>query len=399
MTAVEHLGALRDLWGMTTFQCGVPLLRTAAPLLVLLLAAGCDRDPVAQDSGGEDTPLEAGACQLDLDYLFDSGVGRDGIRALSDPEFLLADHPGLTRFLGTVYRVLGFVVDDIPYAVPHNILWYHEIANVTLPDAGGALNLVVSYCPLTGSGMIFDRAAVDGAEFGVSGLLYKNNLIMYDRRTQDSLWPQMLAEARCGPERSTRLPLYPSIEMTWQGWRTLHPDTRVLGYVGSNGAYERYPYGNYEQEARFSFPMPEIDPRWPPKERVLGVREDDGGATAFPFGSLETQGAWAAIPFAIGVAQSPAVLFWDSAFRSAMAYRREVGEGTLTFTTNADGIVDVETGSRWTVEGHAVSGPLAGTRLVPVSDVFVAYWGAWYAFFPHTRVWGPAGKPGRSEPS
>jgi hypothetical protein len=45
--------------------------------------------------------------------------------------------------------------------------------------------LAVTYCPLTGSSIVFDRASVDGDEFGVSGFLWQNNLIMYNRRTRD----------------------------------------------------------------------------------------------------------------------------------------------------------------------------------------------------------------------
>ena len=382
---------------MTIQKRGAPRAQNAAFLTALLLLMGCFTSPVAKDGSEGEEPLEEGPCQLNRSFLFDAGVGRDGISALTDPEFHPADDPRLTRFLGTVDRVVAFVVDDIPYAVPLNILWYHEIANVSLPHSGGTLDLAISYCPLTGSGLVFDRAVVDGAEFGVSGLLYYNNLVMYDRRTQDSLWPQMMGEAGCGPASKTPLPPHTSIEMTWLGWKTLHPDTRVLGYVGVGNAYQQYPYGNYEQQAWFSFPMPNLDPRWHPKERVLGVRDSDGGAIAFPFGALDAWGEWAAIPFAVGNARTPAVLFWDRTFRSAMAFRPELNGEALTFTASLHGIVDVETGSIWTVEGRAVSGPLQGARLDPAGDAMVAYWGAWQAFFPHTDVWGPPGKPGVSE--
>ena len=92
--------------------------------------------------------------------------------------------------------MIGVEVDGEYIAVPHNILWWHEIANFD------ELGLAVTYCPLTGSSIAFHRSGVDGAQFGVSGLLYKNNLVMYDRTAvdgEDSLWPQMLAGGFCGP--------------------------------------------------------------------------------------------------------------------------------------------------------------------------------------------------------
>lgn len=53
--------------------------------------------------------------------------------------------------------------------IPHNVMWRHEIVN--LPE------VAVTYCPLTGSTLAFARGGVDGAEFGLSGPLYKANLL------------------------------------------------------------------------------------------------------------------------------------------------------------------------------------------------------------------------------
>jgi hypothetical protein len=329
-----------------------------------------------------------------MTYFVQTGVVKDGIPALNQPQWVGADHPEDLWFLEDESRVIGFRVRDMPYAVPHSLLWYHEIANVTLETSGAPLDLAITYCPLTGSSTVFDRAAVGGAEFGVSGLLYKNNLVMYDRRGSESFWPQMSATAECGAALGAKLRFYPSVEMTWRAWRTRHPDTRVLGSpVGNRGPYDIYPYGDYEfLEAGFAFPMPSLDGRRPPKERVLGVIGADGSATAFPFGSLSTLAAHDAVEWTRGAGQGRAVVFWDRAALSARAYLAVLGADTLSFEGGADGITDEATGSRWDVEGVAVAGPLAGARLEPLDDAMVAFWGAWYAFYPGTELWGP-GKP------
>jgi len=94
---------------------------------------------------------------------------------------------------------VGVVVGDEAMAIPHNIFWHHEIVNLNTSGE----QLTVSYCPLTGSSLAFDRGAVNGQEFGVSGLLYKNNLVMWNRTAEESLWVQMEGEAGCGPGRGT----------------------------------------------------------------------------------------------------------------------------------------------------------------------------------------------------
>ena len=155
-------------------------------------------------------------------------------------------------------------------------------------------NLAVTYCPLTGSSMVFHRAVADDADFGVSGLLFKNNLIMYDRKEflsePTSLWPEMLAGARCGPLESRSLAMFPAIEIEWGDWVELHPTTWVLSKkTGFSRLYraELYPYEDYEVEdnASLLYPRSNLHPRRPPKERLLGIPDQEGGV-AFPFGVL-----------------------------------------------------------------------------------------------------------------
>ena len=145
-------------------------------------------------------------------------------------------------------RVIGIEIDGEYLAFPHNILWYHEIVNMD------ELGLAVTYCPFTGSSMVFHRATVGGDEFGVSGLLFKNNLVMYNRvggrrfvaGDEETLWPQMLAGGRCGPSEGDPLKMYPSLEIEWADWKALHPDARVVSGDTSFGRpYTRYPYGDY----------------------------------------------------------------------------------------------------------------------------------------------------------
>ena len=162
-------------------------------------------------------------CSIPNSQIKSGGPGKDGIPALSNPEFVFPDEPG-AAYLREGDRVVGIMIDDQAFAIPLNIFWWHEIVNLSGLDT----HLVVSHCPLTGSSLAFDRGPADDAEFGVSGLLYQNNLIMYDRNGPESLWPQMLRGARCGDRNGTELSMVPIVEMTWGGWTTLHPGTWVV---------------------------------------------------------------------------------------------------------------------------------------------------------------------------
>ena len=81
------------------------------------------------------------------------------------------------------------------------------------------------------------------------------------------------------------------------------------------------------------------------------------------------------------------VVFWDELSQGAMAFYPVANGQELSFRTSAGSIVDRETGSTWTIEGLAVDGSLAGEQLAPVAEAYVAFWFAWAAFHPQTRVW------------
>jgi hypothetical protein len=356
-------------------------------LLFLLFACmlagswGCSDNLTAPRSPSEPPPrLE---CTIPQSDFYDGGPGPDGIPALDFPE--VARDEAAWQALQDTDRVLGITVDGEARAYPLAILWWHEMVNDTL----GGRNILVSYCPLTGSGLAFDPI-FDGELkiFGVSGLLYENNLIMFDRQTR-SLWNQLLLGSQCGPDRGKALPRIPIIETTWSHWRALHPNTTVVTRnTGWERNYDEYPYGDYDREAndRTLFPSSPWDESRPPKELVLGVH-DDGDAAAYPFGMLAEAGPAAAINDQVGT--RPIFVTYVDLHRTARAFDRRVNGTTLTFSLSGSGgllFEDAETGSRWNARGEATAGPLAGERLEPVADAYTLFWFAWSVFHPETRL-------------
>ena len=86
--------------------------------------------------------------------------------------------------------------------------------------------------------------------FGVSGLLYKRNVLMYDRET-DSLWSQLLGRAATGSLTGTPLRVLPSVQTTWGRWKKQHPRTLVLSFdTGYRMNYSRDPYARAPLDRR-----------------------------------------------------------------------------------------------------------------------------------------------------
>ena len=214
-----------------------------------------------------------------IDAIHSGGPPRDGIPAIDAPVFL---GPLDTQDLKPTDRVLGLFHRGIAKAYPVAIMNWHEIVN----DRFSGSPVVITYCPLCGSGMAF-AAQIGETELtlGVSGLLYNSDVLLYDRQS-GSLWSQMLSLAISGPMRGTRLNLLPLVHTTWGEWRNEHPDTQVLSRsTGYQRDYDRDPYSGYIDSTGIWFPVANRDSRYHPKERVLGV-EIGGRYKAYPFSEL-----------------------------------------------------------------------------------------------------------------
>lgn len=211
------------------------------------------------------------------DEIMHGGPPRDGIPAIDQPKFLTADQ---ARFLKDNDRVLGIRLDGIAKAYPVRILNWHEIVN----DAFGATGRVaVTFCPLCGTGMAYlSEANGRPLSFGVSGLLYNSDVLLYDRQTS-SLWSQLLSQAVSGPLKGIRLTAIPLSHTTWADWKKRNPDTLVLSTdTGFARNYARDPYEGYMQDPAIMFPVNGQSTRYHPKEQVIGV-EVNGKFKAYPF--------------------------------------------------------------------------------------------------------------------
>jgi hypothetical protein len=172
------------------------------------------------------------------------GVPRDGIPAIHNPIFIEAAE---ADFLRDTDRVLGLTRNGVTKAYPIRIMDRHEIVN----DRFGDEPIVVTYCPLCFSGMAF-KATIGGEvrRFGVSGLLYNSDVLLYDYES-DSLWSQIMSKAISGPMKGTDRLMFPvarengayknkervldadgtelpSVIVYWFAWYAFHPSTIVF---------------------------------------------------------------------------------------------------------------------------------------------------------------------------
>lgn len=139
--------------------------------------------------------------------------------------------------------------------------------------------------------MVYSRRVRDQVlTFGVSGMLYKNNLLMYDHQTE-SLWLQVKHAAVAGPMTGAALEVLPSTLTTWKTWRQTHPETLVLSTnTGYDRDYGQDPYADYYRSKRTIFDFArDILQGHEAKELVAGVRVGDS-AKAYPLEEVRLLG-------------------------------------------------------------------------------------------------------------
>lgn len=220
---------------------------------------------------------------VDLKEILGGGPPKDGIPSIDSPKFVSISQ---ADFINDEEPGIAVSLNGIDRFYPFQILVWHEIVN----DTFGSQRVLVTYCPLCLSGIVFDPL-VNGqrVEFGTSGKLWQSNLVMYDRKT-DSYWSQILGEAIVGDMTGTKLKVLPSDMTRFGEWRKAHPSGQVLSRdTGATRFYGRDPYGDYYTTSGTFFPVRNKDSRLEDKDFVLGIVVN-GKAKAYYPPSIKDKG-------------------------------------------------------------------------------------------------------------
>ena len=267
------------------------------------------------------------------------GPPPDGIPSIDLPTFSsVSDADG---WLEPDDLLIVLTHKGVERAYPFRILTHHEIVNDTVSGDP----IVVTYCPLCGSGIAYERTIdCEPVEFGTSGMLFNSNLVMYDRRTR-SLWMQIGGQAVFGSMSGQWLTPVAVDVVRWGEWSPHHPDAEILDRGGGYRDYSYDPYDGYDTDYSVWFPVQNVeDGRFHPKAVIFGI--EAGGIHKAYFEDAVIRNA----PFEDVVGDTVVRVERDES-------------GLVTFTDLADGSV------------------------LPKERDF---WFAWYAFYPETRIYALA---------
>ncbi len=159
--------------------------------------------------------------QVPLSEIEDDGNYRDTISPIDDPIF---QPISALSAMGPLEPVLSIIIDEDARAYPLRMLLWHEIVN----DTVGGVPVLVSYCPLCNSGVVYDRR-INGqvVAFGNTGRIRHADMVMYDRATESWL-QQFTGEAIVGEHAGRLLRALPARLESLARFRARAPAGKVM---------------------------------------------------------------------------------------------------------------------------------------------------------------------------
>jgi len=215
--------------------------------------------------------------------------------------------------------------------------------------------------------------------FGVSGKLWNNALVMYDRET-NSLWSHVSGAAIRGPLQGKRLTMLAATpRVTWAAWRRLHPNTLALSVNGRQDvAFDTY--ADYHADAGRTglFAVRRPDRRAQPKEMVLGVALGPA-SKAYRHAFLRKRRLVSDV-----VGGTPVLVWFDPGSGATAVYARPAAAPEGGFRLDGDVMIASGAGDRrWQAATGKALG--SGPDLKPLPHTN-AYWFGWVAFYPRTTL-------------
>ena len=300
-------------------------------------------------------------------------------------------------FLDDDQIVLGLERGDVVRAYPRDLIarphWFN--------DELDGQPVMISYCILCNSGQAFLPVLKDGRRLDLRNMTaFDNNTIYHCTRTGNFI-QQLDGRVIRGPNEGEVLESFPVVMARWGEWKRLYPQTQVF-YAPPINFRDRFVQKMLMKKIPISLlasrdepwhlVRKEIDKRLPTMSFVIGV-EIDGDFCAYPITALADQ------PVVNDVVGGKKItVLYDKSHDIGQAFLARAGDRDLTFaeaspakSSNGGASMlarDEETGSTWTVMGHAIDGELKGSTLQPAPHWNQLFWFSWAVFRPGTRIFG-----------
>ena len=337
--------------------------KTLAYLLVAgMLFSACSKEESPLTTPPQGNELESGWI-VPIDELILSQLPPDRIKSIDAPHF----EPLNNNNLKSGEKVYVYRYGNTVKIYPQKVMGEHEIVNDNIDDHSFA----VTFCPRTGSTIAWNRdISGEVTEFGVSGHLFNENLIPYDRNN-NSFWSQMRLEGIKGNHAGDQLESGILILTTGSTIKKAFPNALVL--VDTSGGLKQ---GNEQGEPDFG---------------------DDQLSGGDFFGIVNREATLlfnydvfgdAITVYHTNFRNSKVIVVGSEALQFIVAFRDNTGDPNIQFSpvqNTLPVILEDSKGNRYDMTGLVVSGPSEGKRLA-APNAYTAHSFAWELLFSSIEV-------------
>ena len=270
--------------------------------------------------------------------------------------------------------VIGVAINGEEKAYPIQLIGYHH----QVKDTIGGEPVIVTYCTVCRTGRVYS-SRLNGKDevFRLVGMDHFN--AVFEDQTTKSWWQQASGQAIAGPLNGSMLKEIPSSQLTIESWIRKHPNSVVME---PDPVYDERYFGleDYDKGTMQSTLVKRDYRSWQPKSWIVGVK-NELVSRAYDWNELVKKRV-----IQDSLEESPILVTMESDTTSFHVYERSVNGSVLNFNDCIvdDHLVDLNTGSSWTMDGLCIEGPLKGQQLTTV-QAYNEFWHAWERFEPNTK--------------
>jgi len=209
------------------------------------------------------------------------------------------------------------------------------------------------------------------------------NGVMVVRSKDGTVWSALTGKAIDGPQQGNTLTRIPSLVTNWNYWLMLHPESTTYDLFDGN-QYQVTPLPTSTSQQSIAS-RTTVDTRLNPDAWVLGL-ELENSQRAYPLPNEKSRHC-----IVDNIGDESIAVFWYGPTQTATAFHRKIGDRLLTFyaddiSPESAPFKDKETGTRWSIAGRGIDGPLRGQELEWATSI-QCRWFAWSSEYPNTTVY------------
>ena len=266
--------------------------------------------------------------------------------------------------------VIGIEVQGIAKAYPIQLIGYHH----QVADTIGDTPIMVTYCTVCRTGRVFHPEVNGKVEsFRLVGMDHYN--AMFEDATTKSWWAQATGECIAGPLKGAKLKEFPSEQIRLDAWLNEYPTSMIL-QPDEQFKQQFDQMQSYDKGLSKGRLTKRDSASWQFKSWVVGVVHKKMAKT-YDWNMLLADRI-----IADSIGGDPLIVVLESDSASFHVFNRKHMNETLNFNFNADTLIDINTASKWNMQGECFEGKLKGSTLSKLA-AYQEFLHSWEYFHPN----------------